>query len=249
MTRRLAILNRKGGVGKTALTVNVGHALARAGNKVALIDLDPQGHVATSFGFAPEKDGMDSVMLDNNPMHNVVQTVRENVDIFPSGHRLIEVEQLRTQGAACAKILSESQASSISDYDYVLYDCPPSAGVIMSNALLATENVVSPVTGDYLALEGLSCVARAIAHLKQALGHNLKHWVAMSRINVRRRINEDIFRKVTASFPDAVLPTVVREAAVLAECAGFGQTVFEFRGKCSSAGEFSQLATDIVKRW
>ena len=248
MSRKIAIVNRKGGVGKTALTANLGHALALAGHSVALVDLDPQGHLSTSFGSANPVGGMDSVLLEETPMTSVAVTVRERVDLFPAGQQLSEAEQRGNSGASRAMAFKECSTDALAQYDYTLIDCPPSVGILMSSALLAADEVITPVTGDFLALEGLSCITRALQQINQAMGRSAQHWVALSRIDYRRRITQDVIDRVRQHFPNTVLPTVIRESAVLAECPGFGQTIFEHRSSCRAAQEFALLADDIAQR-
>ena len=244
--RKIAIVNRKGGVGKTALTANLGHALALAGKRVSLVDLDPQGHLSNSFGVNDEEIGVDSVLLEGNEFSSVGSEVRDGLVLHPAGSRLVEVEQLSEGGAKRATLLSDACEGSFYESDFVLFDCPPSAGLLMSNGLIAVDEVVTPVTGDYLALEGLSCITMALRHLNNSLGKVAEHWVAMSRFNLQRRVTQDVMEKVKRYFPNAVLPTVIREAAAMAECPGYGQTIFEFRGNSRSAQEFALLADDII---
>ena len=247
--RRIAVINQKGGVGKTTITANLGHALALAGKRVTVIDLDPQSHLATSLGiFRPPHKGMDEVLLEDGDIDSAVMVTRESLSLVPAGDRLGEVEQLHDGGAARAKLLQNALKGRFEDQDFVLFDCPPSSGLLVTNVIFAVDEALIPVSGDYLSLTGL---ARMVATLKKFAPYReqpLEQWIELSRFFPRRRLAKEVKEKLLRHFPNRVLATPISEAAVMAECPGAGRTIFEYRGKSRSAEEFELLAQDVIEK-
>ena len=154
----IAVINQKGGVGKTTTTLNLSHALAQHDKKVLVIDLDPQAHLTSGYGVLRlEQEGIADVLLGEAELTDVIEEVRENVSIIPAGSRLGELEHLTEGGAKRGFLLKEALKDNTSSYDFVLVDCPPSSGILGMNALLAAEEVLVPVSGDFF------CVTRLIA--------------------------------------------------------------------------------------
>ncbi len=243
----IAVVNQKGGVGKTTATVNLGHALARVGKRVLIIDLDPQGHVGSCLGlFRLSGHGIDEVLLDGEDLMSRALSVRDGLWLMPPGNRLVEVEKL-AGGTERASLLANALDDIEDDIDVVLFDCPPSAGLLIVNAVVAADDVAIPVAGDYLSLTGLARFMQTIQRLQPLRRTPLRQWVFMSRFVARRRLAREVFDKVMEHFSPYLLATSISEAAALAECAGAGQTIFEYREKCRSAAEFTELATDVLE--
>lgn len=244
--KTIAVINQKGGVGKTTTTVNLGHALSKLGNRVLLIDLDPQGHLAACLGlFRAPAEGADVVMLDGQPLPDKSVATRELLEVIPAGNRLGEFEQVGG-GVESSRVLREHLRTNPPDVDYVIIDCPPSAGMLVINAIVAADDVLIPVAGDYLSLTGLAKLMGTIKKIESLRDSPLKKWIFLSRYIARRRLSQEVTDKIREHFPQYLLPTSIREAAVLAECAGAGRTIFEYRAKSKSAQEFAQLADDLL---
>jgi chromosome partitioning protein len=242
----IAVINQKGGVGKTTTAVNMGHALALRGKRVMLIDLDPQGHMAPCLGvFRAPRDGVDQALLHGRSLGDVSIATRELLQLVPAGDSLGEVERLQG-GMERGRLLGEAIKRSEPDVDYVLFDCPPSAGLLVMNAVLAAGHVLIPVAGDYLSLTGLAHLMTTLRRVEGLREQPLHKHVFMSRYVPRRRLSREVLDKVMHYFPQHLMPTSIREAAVLAECAGAGRTIFEYRGKSKSADEFRTLADDFL---
>ncbi|RDH84279.1 MAG: hypothetical protein DIZ77_04700 [endosymbiont of Seepiophila jonesi] len=157
--RRIAVINQKGGVGKTTITTNLGHALALLGHRVTVIDLDPQGQLAASFGiFRPPSKGIDQVLLEGLDIESVRVSARDLVTLIPAGNRLHKVEELHEGGATRARLLQTALQEKLQDQAFVLYDCPPSSGMLVANAVFAADEVLIPVSGEWhlLKLLGMS---------------------------------------------------------------------------------------------
>lgn len=249
MTPRIvAVLNQKGGVGKTTTAVNLTHALARLGKKVTVIDLDPQSHLTVSLGVvSPKIGGIDEVMLEQSSLQQQLIPIRPNLNLIVAGPRLQEIEQLTEGGARRGDLLRRALHEKLSDQDFVFIDCPPSSGVLVANALFAVEEVLVPMTSDYLALQGLSHLMGTIKRFEKALNKQYKLSLVISRYVPTRRISRDVLHTLQKYFPSQILATPIRETALLAECPSFGKTIFEYRPGCRSARDFIALAKDFLE--
>jgi len=246
--RVVAIINQKGGVGKTTTSANLTHALAKSGKKVTVIDLDPQGHLAVSFGAVnPNIPGIDEVMLGTTDISENLVSIRENLQLIVAGPRLQEIEQLSEGGAKRGDLLRKALHESLQDQDFVFIDCPPSSGVLVANALFAADEILVPMTSDFLALQGLSHMMGTIKRFEKVLQRNYKLFLVMSRYASTRRISKDVLKIMLQHFPNQVLSTVIRETALLAECPSFGKTVLEYRPGSRSARDFRSLAKDFLE--
>ena len=247
--KKFAVLNQKGGVGKTTVTANLGHAMARLGNRVLVIDLDPQGHLATSLGiFKAPSHGIYEVMMKLMTAVDVTINTRENMSIIPAGKQLGELERMGATPSETAGLLKDALNGELGDFDYVFIDCPPSSGMLVVNAILAVDEILVPVPGDYLSLNGL---AKLLMTLKKFAPHRdvpLKQWFFMSRFVSRRRLSKEVREKLLQYFPGQVLVTAIREAAVMAECPSVGRTIFEYRAKSAVAQDFMSLADDVLEQ-
>jgi chromosome partitioning protein len=246
--RVVAIINQKGGVGKTTTSTNLTHALAKSGKKVTVIDLDPQGHLAISFGVInPNMSGIDEVMLGNTEIVQNLIPVRDNLQLIIAGPRLQEIEQLTEGGAKRGDLLRKALHENLEDQDFVFIDCPPSSGVLVANALFAADEILIPMASDFLALQGLSHMMGTIKRFETVLKKNYKLSLVMSRYASTRRISKEVLNTILQHFPEQVLTTVIRETALLAECPSFGKTILEYRPGSRSARDFRSLATDFLE--
>lgn len=247
--RCIAVINQKGGVGKTTIVANLGHALGLAGKRVMVVDLDPQGQLSTSLGiFRPPAHGIDEVLLEQKPLEAVAVHTRENMTLVPAGRRLMEVEHLNDGGTARAWLLDKAMKRDAPEQDFVLFDCPPASGLLSANAVMAADEVLIPVSGDYLALNGVAHLLATLKKFEPIRRRALQQWVVVSRFHTRRRLSREIREKLLKHFPQKVLATPVREVAALAECPAAGRTIFEYRRSSNSAQDFYQLAQDLIER-
>lgn len=245
--RIVAVLNQKGGVGKTTTSVNLTHALARLGKKVVVIDLDPQCHLAVSLGITePTDGGIDLVMLGEADFEQQLMPVRNNLSLVVAGRRLQEIEQLSAGGARRGDLLGKALRAAQIEHDFIFIDCPPSSGVLVANALLAADEILVPMTSDYLALQGLSHLMGTINKFETVLKRQYQLSLVMSRYVPTRRLSKDVLAVIQKYFPGKILATMIRETALLAECPSFGKTIFEYRPGCRSARDFTALANDFL---
>ena len=249
MTRIIAIMNQKGGVGKTTTTINLGHALARAGQQVSLLDMDPQGQVATGYGLDNKSGGLDQVLLDGDSIDENIIAVRDNLDIIPAGTRLADFEHLSTGGLSRGhKLRLAIEDSSLKERDFVLIDCPPSSGLLGINAMFAADELLIPVSGDYLSLQGLSRMMQILKRAESLSGKNaIQLWLVTTRMQMRRRLTKEVRNKVLKYFPTRVFQTVIRENVSLAECPSFGKTIFDYKMSSAGAEDYQSLALDLLQ--
>lgn len=243
----IAVMNQKGGVGKTTTTLNLAHALAMAGKSVTVIDMDPQAHLTASFGAEIRmQSGIDEVLMGEAGINDVRIHVRDNLHLIPAGTRLGELEQVSAGGAQRGWLLSNA-AKDLSNEDIVLIDCPPSSGMLTMNAMLAAEEMLIPVAGDYLSLHGLSRLLNILKHIETRLKHATKKWMVVTRFHGRRKLANEVRGKLMEYFPGQVLATPIRETVALAESPGFGQSIFEYQKSSNGAQDYHDLADDLLK--
>jgi chromosome partitioning protein len=246
-TRILAILNHKGGVGKTTTCFNLACAYADQGLKILAVDLDPQSHLSVSLGFKQtDLIGVDDLFLEQGNVSELIESVRENLDLLPAGYRLGEVEKLASQGRKQAVVLDKALSGIAQDYDLILIDCPPTSGLLNFNALFAAQEVVIPVSGDYLSLQGLSKLLRTLKSAEKYLQRDIKFWIALTRFASRRRLANQVKEKLEKYFPDRLLATVVRENAPVAESPSFGKSIFDYSRRSNGAKDYASLADDLL---
>ncbi|MDQ6988626.1 MAG: ParA family protein [Mariprofundaceae bacterium] len=244
--RKIAIINQKGGVGKTTTVLNIAHALALQGKRILVLDMDPQAHLTAGLNVNPRDcTGLDAALLDGESLKAHMLEVRNNLFLVPAGVRLCDVEIL---GAAEGR--GERLRASLlpeQDWDFILIDSPPSAGMLVMNSLYAVDEILIPVSADYFGLQGVSYLMSTLKNFEDKLGHTLQHRFVVTRFHRRRTLGKEVLEKLQAYFPHAVLQTVIRELAALAVSPGFGQTIFEYDASCPAAKDYATLAEDIVQ--
>jgi chromosome partitioning protein len=244
--RVIAVMNQKGGVGKTTTTLNLAHALIQAGQRVLALDLDPQAQLGMGLGADHGVDmGMDKVLLDDVPIEHVSQILRPGLSGVIAGSRLSEVEHM-TGGAERGWRLKRALDQVTDDHDIALIDCPPSSGLLGVNALFAADEVLIPVSGDYLGMHGLSRLMNLFSHVERTLGRTLKRWLVLTRFQARRRLARDVRKKLLEYFPRELLATSIRESVALAESPGFRKSIFEYRRTSPGAEDYRALASELL---
>jgi len=242
--RTFAVLNQKGGVGKTTTAINLAHAMALRGHKVTAIDMDPQNHLTAGLGEETHpQSGIDEVLLGESSFGDMRINARENLELLPAGTRLPEVEQ-SVRGVKGGHLLA-NEVKKLRQ-DFVFIDCPPSSGILAMNAILAAKEIIVPVSSDYLAMHGMSRLMAILKHVEQRLDHKMKVWVVLTRFHARRRLSNEVRDKLVSYFSGRVLATPIREAVALAESPSYGQTIFEYQKRSNGALDYGELAEDLL---
>lgn len=243
----IAVINQKGGVGKTTTALNLAHALALKKYKVTLLDLDPQSHLSACLGVHdPKTKGIDSVLLEQQPIQDNVLTIRDNLQLVTAGPALGEVEHATNDipRDRLHKLLTDQ----FQDQACVIIDCPPSSGLLVVNALVAAQTALIPVASDYLALHGLSHLLGTFKNFESALNKKIPYWIVLTRYQSRRKLSLDVQDKLKHYFPGRILVTPIRESVALAESPSFGKTIFEYKPSSIGARDYRSLAQDLLNR-
>jgi chromosome partitioning protein len=251
-TKILAVMNQKGGVGKTTTTLNLSYALSQQNKKILLLDSDPQGHLGHCLGLNQQSaSGLDEVLLNGASVNKYLINVRDNIDMLVAGSRLGEMETITGNGSVSRGYRLQHALAIVKTnkyYDYVIIDCPPAAGLLSMNVILSADEMLIPVTGDYLALQGLSRLIQVVNHIEKRLDKNTRKWFVLTRFHARHKLANEIRSKMINYFPDQVLKTSIRENVALAESPGFGKTIFEYQPNSHGSIDYRQLADDFLEK-
>jgi chromosome partitioning protein len=258
--RRIAIINQKGGVGKTTTAVNLGAALARAGKRVCLLDLDPQAHATTHLGLEPDgkAPSMYDVLIESRPIAEVRRQVEENFWVAGSDINLAAAEMELAGVVGREVILRDALESDDSEFDFVLMDCAPSLGVLTLNALAAAREVFVPLQPHFLALHGLgkllettSLVAKRINPHLRVTGVILCLYESSTRLaqEVQGDLEEYLERSRGGAVPwkeARIFNTRIRRNIKLAESPSFGRSIFGYAPTCNGADDYQALAQEVL---
>ena len=240
-------MNQKGGVGKTTTTLNLGHALARMGARVLMIDMDPQGHLSSCFGLSGDMRGLSDSLINGTPINDLAVSVRDNLDVVPSGLNLMVFEKDRQGGRQRGWIL-QNRLMQVDGYEFILLDCPPSAALLTTNALFSSSELLLPVTGDYLSLQGLSSMMELIRHVERRIQRIYQIHILMTRYQGRRKLAQEVYASLCKRFGNDVIPTPIRECVALAESPGFHKTIFDYRLSGHGSRDYMDLAVEILTK-
>lgn len=247
----IAIANQKGGVGKTTTTVNLGASLAALGERVLLIDLDPQGNATMGCGCdknAVELNIYDWIM-DNKPLAEVVFQVKPNFQLMPSNTDLTAAEIELMQQTSREKRLQERLAVVAEDFDFVLIDCPPSLNILTLNALVAAQGVLIPMQCEYYALEGLTALRETIAGVRQTANPNLVlEGILRTMYDPRNGLTRDVSRQLIKHFGDDVFRTVIPRNIRLAEAPSHGEPVLYYDRTSRGSVAYQALAGELRRK-
>lgn len=251
MQRIIAVINQKGGVGKTTTAINLGAYLAKSGKEVLIVDLDPQGNATSGLGL--NKNSLDSTMYDvlfgaNNVQTTIKETKISGLNIMPANANLAAAEiDLANEENREFKL---KNALAHTTADYVLIDCPPALGLLTINALTAAHEVLIPVQAEYYALEGLGQLLDVIQRVRGGLNTQLEILgVVVTMHDSRTALADQVVNELRKHFGDKVLNSVIPRNVRLAEAPSFGKPISEHDKWSKGARAYKQLAKEIDKKF
>lgn len=250
MGRVIAILNQKGGVGKTTSTINIAAALAKENKTVLVIDLDPQANATSGLGV--DKENISSSIYEvlvsgASASEAILKTRIDGLYILPARTTLAAAEQELVAVMSRESVLKNALGQLA--FDYILVDCPPSLGLLSINALTVAESVLIPVQTEFYALEGLGLLMQTIQRVQAGLNPDLKLLgVVMTMVDARNSLSAQVISEVKKHFGDYVFQTFIPRNVRLAEAPSFGKTVFEHDKWSKGARAYKSLAKEIMQR-
>jgi chromosome partitioning protein len=258
--RIIALMNQKGGVGKTTTTVNLGAALAEQGKRVCLIDLDPQAHLTINYGVEPSDDHISlyDVLIDDKSFLEAVHTVDKNVALVASSIDLAgaEIELVNVPGRET--LLKKKLEQAQHDFDFVLLDCPPSLGLLTLNALSVAGEVIIPMQPHFLALQGVAKLLETVHLVSRRINPQLKvAGIVLTMYDAQTKLTSEVVAELNGFIEEAkgkplpwasakVFSTKIRRNIKLAECPSFGQTILKYDSASNGAFDYRNLAREII---
>ncbi len=252
MGKIISFSNQKGGVGKTTTCVNMAAYLSKAGKKVLLIDLDPQGNATTGLGFSKStlKKSVYNVLIEEEDVKdNVLPTELDGLYILPANIDLAGSEVELVYKKSREKVLKMALDKMKKDYDFLLIDCPPSLGLLTINALAAADSVIIPIQSEYYALEGLSQLMNSVALVRQHLNKELRvEGVVLTMYDGRSLISKQIAAEIKKYFTKKLYEIVIPRNIRLAEAPSHGKPILLHDSKCMGARAYAALTEEFLKK-
>ncbi len=256
-TRRIAVANQKGGVGKTTTTVNIAAALALGGSQVLVIDMDPQGNASTALGAAhsPGEVSVYDVLEGRNSIAEIKQQCPdfENLDVVPASIDLsgaeLEVANMENRTTLLKQAVDDFLESSPVHYDYVIIDCPPSLGLLVINAMCAVTEMLIPIQAEYYALEGLGQLINTIGLVQEHYNPGLiVSTMLVTMFDKRTILSREVFEEVKKHYPNIVLDTTVPRTVKISEAPSFGKSVIAYDPRGMGAIAYREAALEIAQK-
>jgi len=250
MTRLIAVINQKGGSGKTTTAVNLAASLGEQHRRVLVLDLDPQASASSWLGVKDGGRGLLNVFTDGLALAGLVQpTSADGVEVVPSSSWLVGVEKGLAGEVGAETILRGRLASLEGPWQYILIDCPPALGLLTVNALAAAQEVLVTVESHVMALGGLARLLETLEVVKERLNPEIKMaGILACRVDARTRHSQEVVEQLRSRFGHLVYNTLIRENVRLAECPSFAQPITRYDPQCNGAADYRQLASEVMKQ-
>lgn len=252
MAKIIAIVNQKGGVGKTTTAVNLSAALGEAGKKVLLVDADPQGNSTSGYGISKrniEHSSYDLLLGNAKAAECTVKTEFKNVSLVPcdmnlAGAEIELIEIDRREGQ-----LKRALALVRDEYDYIFIDCPPSLGLITINALTAGDTLLVPIQCEYYALEGLSQLMATVRQIKRLYNPTIDmEGVLLTMYDGRLNLTQQVVHEIKKFFPQKLFKTVIPRSVRLSEAPSYGKPIEYYDRRSKGAEAYRELAKELIKQ-
>lgn len=251
MGKIIAVANQKGGVGKTTTAINLAAALGKAGKKVLMVDIDPQGNCTSGLGVNKRTNEFSTyhLLLASAKIEDVlIHTQFQNLDVLPSNINLAGVEIDLVEMPERTYRLKQSLAPVKDKYDYILIDCPPSLGLITLNALTAANSLLVPIQCEYYALEGLSQLMATVRQVKRMYNPNIEiEGVLLTMFDSRLNLTMQVVAEVKKHFSNKVYKTVIPRNVRLSEAPSYGQPIQYYDAASKGAAAYNDMAKEMIK--